>query len=191
MNADGSEQKNLTESAGHDFSPNWSPDGTRLVFRSHRTGNADIWMMNADGSDPVNLTDDGPQDLAAAWSPDGAYIVYDKLTSTNPFTYDLFALNVSSGTAVALTSDPGSEFDPDWQPLNNLSGDTDCDGGVDAVDALHDLRYTASIAPFATCVFAGNVKCDDAITAVDSLFILRYVAQLAVDLPQGCPEIGA
>jgi hypothetical protein len=39
-------------------------------------------------------------------------------------------------------------------------------------------------------VFAGNVKCDDAITAVDSLFILRYVAQLAVDLPQDCPEIG-
>ena len=95
---------------------------------------------------------------------------------------------------INITNQAGGDFDPDWQPLNNLSGDADCDGGVDAVDALHDLRYTASVAPFATCVFAGNVKCDDAITSVDSLFILRFrratSGQSTCQLP-GNRELGA
>lgn len=69
-------------------------------------------------------------------------------------------------------------------------GDADCDGGVDAVDALQVLRSVADLPNPAECVAAGNVKCDDPLNAVDALLILRYVAQLPVALPDGCPEIG-
>jgi hypothetical protein len=72
-----------------------------------------------------------------------------------------------------------------------MAGDSDCDGGVDSVDALHDLRYVAGIGQPAACIVVGNVSCLDGLTAVDSLFILRYVAQLPVNLPSGCPEIGS
>jgi hypothetical protein len=70
-------------------------------------------------------------------------------------------------------------------------GDADCDGGVDAVDALQVLRYVAGLPNPAGCIAAGNVKCNDAIDAVDALLILRWVAGLPVTLPNGCPEIGS
>ena len=49
MNADGSDQTNLTNSAAEDFYPAWSPDGTSIAFQSGPSGNGDIWIMDADG----------------------------------------------------------------------------------------------------------------------------------------------
>ena len=56
MNADGSGQTNLTDNAGEDWVPAWSPDGGRIAFQSDRDGNAEIYVMNADGSGQTNLT---------------------------------------------------------------------------------------------------------------------------------------
>ncbi len=42
--ADGSHLKQLT-ATGYDMYPQWSPDGTRLLFESHRSGNAELWTL--------------------------------------------------------------------------------------------------------------------------------------------------
>jgi TolB protein len=39
--------KRLTNSAGNDASPSWSPDGFKLAFHSVRTGTAQIYTMNS------------------------------------------------------------------------------------------------------------------------------------------------
>ena len=59
------------------------------------------------------------------------------------------------------------------------AGDLDCDFDIDAVDALHVLRYVAGIPPDAICLYLwGYTDCDGRLTAVDALRILRYVVGL-------------
>src|SRR5438876_1506711 len=60
----------------------WSPDGSRIVFSSHRDGPAsqEIYVMNADGSEQRRLTFDSGHDsvfnVQPVWSPDGATIAF-------------------------------------------------------------------------------------------------------------------
>src|SRR5262249_37248675 len=46
----------LIDSTLEDVSPQYSPDGKKVVFRSNRSGSDEIWTANADGSNPVRLT---------------------------------------------------------------------------------------------------------------------------------------
>ena len=56
INLDGAERKQITHNTYRDQSPNYSPDGTKIVFTSKRTGTNEIFIMNLDGSDIKQLT---------------------------------------------------------------------------------------------------------------------------------------
>src|SRR4029077_19617944 len=59
-------------------SPQYSPDGKRVVFCSSRSGTREIWAGSADGSNAVQLTYLGATITGAPrWSPDGQQIVFD------------------------------------------------------------------------------------------------------------------
>ena len=69
MDADGSNPTRLTDNDRVDVEPNWSPDGSKIVFMSFgTTGTPDIFVMDADGSNQVNITDDpSVVDLSPVW----------------------------------------------------------------------------------------------------------------------------
>ena len=48
MDADGSNQINLTNNDVWDDFPNWSPDGTRIAFASARDGNSEIYVIDVE-----------------------------------------------------------------------------------------------------------------------------------------------
>lgn len=70
-------------------------------------------------------------------------------------------------------------------------GDVDCNGDIDAIDALFVLRTAAGMASQAACIDLGDVDCDSDIDAVDALRILRFVAHLPAPSAGDCPAVGA
>jgi hypothetical protein len=80
---DGTDVRRLTNDAFRADQPAWSPDGTRLAYRTFRRGIPEIWVMNADGSDPRPLVS-GPtmipeeENHFPAWLPDGRRIVFSR-----------------------------------------------------------------------------------------------------------------
>jgi Tol biopolymer transport system component/DNA-binding winged helix-turn-helix (wHTH) protein len=75
MDADGSNQRQLTVDTQADIKPSVSVDGRMIVFVSWRTGTAHIWRMNSDGSNLKQLTN-GAAESYPNISPDGRWVVY-------------------------------------------------------------------------------------------------------------------
>ncbi len=89
---DGSGMTRLTTTSnGASFSPQWSPDGTRLAFVSTRDENREIYVMNADGSNQTRLTNNPTADEGPAWSPNGLRINFHTAREGNDQIYSMFA----------------------------------------------------------------------------------------------------
>lgn len=80
MDADGSNQRNLTKYPAYNAGASWSPDGRRIAFTSNRTGREEIHIIDILTGDVEQLTDNAGIKHStanhAAWSPDGKYIAY-------------------------------------------------------------------------------------------------------------------
>ncbi len=75
INADGSEQRQLTNDPAWDLFGAVSPDNKFIFFGSNRTGETQVWRMNADGSNQLQITRKvgGFPHLV---SPDGKWLYY-------------------------------------------------------------------------------------------------------------------
>jgi len=76
MNADGSNQTNLSSNPANDLAPTRSPDGTKIAFTSNRDGNQQIYVMNADGTNQTRISNNNANDNIPRWSPDGTKIAF-------------------------------------------------------------------------------------------------------------------
>ena len=68
-NADGSGARKLTDSAGLDTAPTWSPTGQEIAFTSDRGGTPQIYLMDSEGLNVRRLTNVGNWNDAPAWNP--------------------------------------------------------------------------------------------------------------------------
>ena len=72
---DGSELRQLTNDLARDRTPYWSPDGSRILFASNRSGKYEAWSIRPDGSGLARITNLPEQPvLFPFWSPDGKRI---------------------------------------------------------------------------------------------------------------------
>ena len=120
MDADGGNQRRLTNHRAHDGSPSWSPDGKRIVFVSHRDGNGEIYVMDTDGGNPQNLTNNLSYDNSPSWSPDGKQIAFDS-NREGRFNWEIYVMDAEGGNLQRLTNNPDDDGHPDdrypsWSP---------------------------------------------------------------------------
>jgi TolB protein len=54
----------------------WSPDGTRFVYSSNRSGTDDIWTIPVSGGEESRVTSEPGNERNPRWSPDGTQIAY-------------------------------------------------------------------------------------------------------------------
>jgi len=105
----------LTTDLAVDNYPCWSPDGTKIVFTSNRTGHNQIWVMNADGTNQHNISNSSSSDLTPAYSPDGSKIAFTSDRARNG-DYDIYIMPPEGGIATRLTQTIELEAWPTWSP---------------------------------------------------------------------------
>ncbi len=66
----------LTDFAGIQDSPAFSPDGKSVTFVSDSTGSRQIWIRLLAGGPPLQITRDAGEHLEPRWSQDSAAIIY-------------------------------------------------------------------------------------------------------------------
>ncbi len=103
----------ITDHYGDARQPSWSPDGSRIVFQSYRSGNWHIWSVGPDGEGLEQLTHGLVDDREPVWAPGGGSVVFSSDRAGN---YDLWVLDVTTGKVKQLTHDPANDFAPALSP---------------------------------------------------------------------------
>ena len=102
----------VISSTQYDSSPQYSPDGSRIAFRSTRSGSNEIWVSDADGRTPVQLTRfGGPLTGCPRWSPDGMRLAFDTRPEGQA---DIYVTGSYGGPPRRMTTSPAEDVVPSW-----------------------------------------------------------------------------
>src|ERR1700694_5971689 len=99
--------------------PRVARDGSRILFRSERSGKSQIYVMKPDGSDVRQLTSDTSGAWSASWSPDGKRVIF--VGGGNQITI-MNADGTEPHVVSALEGDQGPSWSPDGSKILFASG---------------------------------------------------------------------
>ena len=125
MDADGGNQRRLTNHPDRDFSPSWSPDGKRIAFVSNRDGHVnirgrltyEIYVMDANGENQQNLTNDPSNDRSPSWAPDGKRIVFSSdRDNDRDHNIEIYVMDADGENQERLTNNLTEDQYPSWSP---------------------------------------------------------------------------
>lgn len=93
--------------------PQWSPDGSRIVFQSFTAGGWEICTVMPDGTDATQLTRAGFDNREPVYSPDGQWIAF---SSDRDGTYAIWVMGADGAEPRLVTITNANEFSPTWSP---------------------------------------------------------------------------
>lgn len=93
----------FTSGMAFDSHPKFSPDGTKLLFISDRSGGENIWWFSVDKKDSLQVTKGNTDHYQSAeWAPDGNYIVGSRGTRN----LKLWMFHKDGGSGAQLINKP-------------------------------------------------------------------------------------
>lgn len=102
--AAGGTARQLTTSRHYESVPVWSPDGSRIAFRSNREGSDDIFIIDAIGGTPRRITTASAHETPLAFA-DASTLIFgasdmpSRQTSRGPWLAQTYTVNVDSAAA--------------------------------------------------------------------------------------------
>lgn len=106
-------ERRLTDNDGFEGDLAWSPDGTKIAFKSNRDGNDEIYQMALDGSGQINLTRNDASDGSPSFTPDGEFLVFSSDRHGNK---ELYRMRRDGSDIVRLTEHTATDHSPSVSP---------------------------------------------------------------------------
>jgi hypothetical protein len=121
INVDGTGDRNVTQTASFELDPVWSPDGSRVAYRTFEEPIYRLATIRIGGSDADGPPSLGPQADSFAWSPTGAELL--SVTMTNPATqvplstFTLVDADFQHDPTTLLVVENANPCPPSWQRI--------------------------------------------------------------------------
>ncbi|MYE89078.1 hypothetical protein F4X33_08810 [Candidatus Poribacteria bacterium] len=166
MNADGSNQTQITFGEDRPAYPIWSPNGQQIVFTrfvgGDANGNEEVFVMGADGTKQHNLSNHPRFDSLPDWSPDGEQIVFvsgrnrnvHKEIGSNLFVMSPDGENIKQITHLKWAGAP--RWSPDGKRIAFETDDFEIERQVYVVDADGRKPWRVSSPKANTAMFLGG-----------------------------------
>jgi len=111
----------VTNFAGVEAQPSFSPDGRSIAYISNRGGQWDVYVGLVSGGSPVRVTNDGNLEQRPRWSPDGSKLAFGRVNEKG--LVDIWVVPALGGNARRIiTNARYPAWSPDGRQIAYASG---------------------------------------------------------------------
>lgn len=148
MNADGSDNRQITFTPYGENGAVWIKGGTKIAFLSNESGSSQLWEMNADGSERRQLSAYDGDIEGFAFSPDEKKVLFISQVKTVASTADKYP-DLPKATGIIITDLMYKHWD-EWVTTAPHPFVADFDGKKvgKAVDILEGELFESPMKPF-------------------------------------------
>ena len=148
MNADGSDNKQITKTGFAENEAVWIKGGTKIAFLCNESGSSQLWEMNPDGTDRKRLSDYDKDIEGFAFSPDEKKVLFISQVKTVNSTADKYP-DLDKATCVIITDLMYKHWD-EWVTTAPHPFVADFDGKSisNPVDVMEGELFESPMKPF-------------------------------------------
>lgn len=148
MNADGSDNKQITKTGFAENEAVWIKGGTKIAFLCNESGSSQLWEMNPDGTDRKRLFDYDKDIEGFAFSPDEKKVLFISQVKTVNSTADKYP-DLDKATGVIITDLMYKHWD-EWVTTvpHPFVADFDGESISNPVDVMEGELFESPMKPF-------------------------------------------